>query len=102
MVAVESRDIAALKHTRNLVCPLLEGGLVLQVLVRDTMHVDGLLGNHLLRVEAVSAALLLTAREHLDVGQFDDAVLGDVQSCGFQVKDHERAFQVQFHVVLDN
>ena len=68
VITVESGDVAALKHAGDVVCTLLEGGFVLQVLVGDAMHIDGLLGNDLLRVKAESLALLVTIGINLDIG----------------------------------
>ena len=58
------------------------------------MHCSGLLRNVHLGVEAAGFLLLVPVGEYLYYRNLDDAVLGDIQSCGLKVEEDDRAFEI--------
>lgn len=49
------------------------------------------------RVEAQRFRSLVAVWEHLDVAEFHDAILRDVQSGGFDVEEYDGSCEIQFH-----
>ena len=67
VVAVEACNVAAGKYLADLSCQLLEGGLVLDVVIRNASQLCYLVGNRLLGVNELVAAHLATIREYLNI-----------------------------------
>ena len=98
VVGVEACEVAACELLAELGSQLLEDGLVLHVVIGDARQLcdDGLDG--LLGVDELVAALFPPVGKHLDIGDLDDTVLHQIQTCGLQVEDHEGFSQIQFHL----
>ena len=74
-----------------------EGRLVGHHQVSIAMHRRGFLGDVHLRIEQPGALFLASISIYFQNADFNNAVMGGIQSCGLQVEKGDRPFQVQFH-----
>ena len=88
MIGVEATQIASADEVIHLPGYLLEGRAVCYVCIIDTMDSRCLLGNMNGGIDTHHLGFLIAVGEHFQKAYFDDSVVDDIDTCGFEIKEN--------------
>ena len=98
VVGVVSGEVASFKRVGQVLCHLFEGRTILHIVVGDAVYLGGSLRNMSFRIDAHHLRLFIAVGMNLDITDFDDAILCDIDACRLKIEYNQRLFKVNLHV----